>query len=438
MKNQTSPNAGNVIVRKSPEENELHGMIETAERMISFIDDKLPELESADNATKQEMAELRGIVTNIDNKLRTIDDRTDRDDKVWRGDSPLETNVYRSVGKVIQDSFKNFRTNGRYLPDEYKVGKRANADNYESSDSLGGITVPTLTYDNVAYFMREKSLARLLCMVIPMTTDKIDVPALTTGTPSVYYVKDGNAPSSNSAVTFVSDKQLQAKTLMSVNIVEGELIEDTVLAYSTFWAQVFLDQFALKENSAVFSETATDSNSAFTGAMQAVLTANTNVQATAANHFSSVTYDDFVAVQNMVNASAREGSVFVMNKAAFRYVQALRDSTGYPILHSSWSMLPGAMPVPSPQTPRPTVLLGDPCYITEALPSPTAGTTANKGIVLYGNFGKGHYFGDRKQMAIQWSSEAAFTSGALVMRCRERFAALNVLTDGFAVIKSKA
>lgn len=436
MRNQSSPNSGNILVKKSGADRELHGMIETAERMISFIDDRLPELENADNTTRQEVAELRGIVSNIDNRLRNLDDRTDRDDKVWRGDSALETNVYRSVGKVIQDSFKNFRSGGRYLPEEYRVGKRAGeADNYESSDLLGGITVPTVTYDNVAYFMREKSLARLLCFVIPMTSDKMDVPAVTTGTPNVYYVKDGVAPT-NTAVQFVTDKQLAAKTLMSVNVVEGELIEDTVLAYSTFWAQVFLDQFALKENSAVFSETATDTNSAFTGAVQAVLTANTNVQSTSATHFSSVTYDDFVSAQNMIYATAREGATWVMNKAAFRYVQALRDSNGYPILHSSWSGLPAPMPVPSPQTPRPTTLLGDPCYITEAMPS--AVSTANKALVLYGNFAKGHYFGDRKQMAIQWSSEAAFTRGALVMRCRERFASLNVLTDGFAVVKTKA
>jgi len=436
MKNQPSPHSGNVIVKKSPAEREIHGMIETAERMISFIDDKLPELENADNSTRQEVAELRGIVSNIDSKLRRLDDTTDRDDKSWRGDSALETNVYCSVGKVIQDSFKSFRSGGRYLPDEYRVGKRAGeADNYESNDSLGGITVPTITYDNVAYFMREKSLARLLCFVIPMTSDKMDVPAVTSGVPNVYYVKDGVAPS-NTSVNFVTDKQLSAKTLMSVNVVEGELIEDTVLAYSTFWAQVFLDQFALKENAAVFSETATDTNSAFTGATQAVLTANNNIQTTSATHFSSVTYDDFVATQNLVNTSAREGSVWVMNKASFRYVQALRDSNGYPILHSSWSGLPAPQPIPSPHTPRPTVLMGDPCYITEAMPSSVS--TANKALVLYGNFARGHYFGDRKQMAIQWSSEAAFTRGALVMRCRERFASLNVLTDGFAVIKTKA
>lgn len=436
----TAPaNAGNIVTKP---EGDLHPMIGLAERMVDYLDGQMPAVEALAKqgiedakSVQNELLAQRGLIAALETRLRDQD--AVQDDKHFTGNSPFELQVYRAIGEVITDSWKAFRTGYRNIPDKYRNTKRA-ADQYEESETLGGITVPTLTYENVAYFQRERTLARQLCMVLPMASDKVDVPAVTSGTPSAYYVSNGSAPGSNSPITFVATKQLVSKTLMAVNIVEGEMVEDTVMNYSAFWAQVFLDSFSLKENLAVFSSTANDpdaATSAFTGAVQAVTTAGTQIVTTTSSHFSSVSYDNLVAIQNTIDANAREGASWVMNKAAFRYIQALRDTNGYPIIASSWvGNIPGASPVPNPSLGRPTILLGDPCYITEAMSSGVS--TSGKHLVLYGNFKRGHYFGDRKQMAIQWSSEAAFTAGALVMRARERFAALNVLTDGFATIKT--
>lgn len=434
---QAPANAGHVVV---PAEGDLHPMIGIAERMVDYLDKQLPEVESQVKAgnelaasVQKELADQRSLISALENRLREQDAR--QEEKVFQGSSPLELQVYRALGEVIHDSFKSFRSGYREIPEKYRNPRRA-ADNYEGSDTLGGITVPTLTYDNIAYFQRDRTLARQLPFVLPMMSDKMDVPAVTSG-PSAYYVSNGNAPGSNSPITFVATKQLVSKTLMAVNVVEGELIEDTVANYSAFWAQVFLDAFSYKENLAVFSSTANDpdaATSAFTGTVQAVTTAGTNIVTTSSSHFSSVSYDNLVAAQNAINAGAREGAVWVMNKAAFRYIQALRDNNGFPLLASSYQGLPAVSPVPNPVVARATTLLGDPCYITEAMSN--AVSTSGKALVLYGNFKKGHFFGDRKQLAIQWSSEAAFTQGALVMRARERFAALCVLEDGFSIIKT--
>lgn len=452
---QQAPNAGHVIIGG---EKEIHGMIDTANRAIEYIDKTMPEIQASIVANKEDllrdMADLRGIIGGIDERLKELDAITDRDDKRWRGtSSPMDASV-RAFGKVIEDSFYAFaRSNYRNIPEEYressipkyKRAMRAAADQTEESEALGGITVPTITYDNVAYYLRERSLARQQCQVLNMPSDKMDVPALDDGVPTVYHVSSGNPPAQNSAITFLTDKQLVAKTFMTYTVLEGELIEDTVIAYSNFWSQVYMDQFALRENRAVFSEKASDALSGvFTGAVQAIEAYDPgdgsgvggNVLRTASSHFSSVTYDDLVALQEQIYTNAREGAIFVSNKAAWRYIRALRDDQGMPILHSSWSGLPSPQPVPITSIPRASVLLGDPYFLTEALP--LSMSTAGKTLVLYGNFRQGHYFGDRKQLAVQWSTEAAFSSGGLAMRCRERFGTINVLTRGFAGLGTKA
>lgn len=437
----TPANAGNTHVKSG---GDLHPMIEISERMVDYLDKQLPEVEALAQrgvteaqTVREELAAQRALITSLEAKLRKEDD--ENEDKVFRAGAPFELRCLRGIGEVIVDSYKAFRTGYRNIPEKYRDARRA-ADQYEGSEALGGITVPTLTRQDVAYLQRDKSLGRDLCFTFPMVTDKLDVPAVQSGgVPAAYFVSNGNAPGSSSPITFDTTKQMVTKTLMAYNIVEGELVEDTVIAYQTFWAQMFLDQFALKENLAVFSSTANDpdaATSAFTGAVQAVTAAGTNIVTTPTSHFSSVTYDNLVAAQNVIDAGAREGAVWVMNKAAFRYIQALRDDNGFPLLASAYAGLPAVNPVAQPVSGRPTLLMGDPCYITEAMPGSSLIATSGKAIVLYGNFKKGHYFGDRMQMAIQWSSEAAFTAGSLVMRARERFATLNVLTGAFAVIKN--
>lgn len=437
----TPANAGNTHVKSG---GDLHPMIEISERMVDYLDKQLPEVEALAKrgvteaqTVSDELKAQRALIESLEAKLRKEDEASE--EKVFRSGAPFELRVLRGIGEVIVDSYKAFRTGYRNIPEKYRTGQRA-ADQYEGADSLGGITVPTLTRQDVAYLQREKSLGRDLCFTFPMVTDKLDVPAVQSGgVPAAYYVSNGNAPGSSSPITFDTTKQMVTKTLMAYNIVEGELVEDTVVAYQTFWAQLFLDQFSVKENLAVFSSTPNDpdaATSAFTGAVQAVVAAGTNIITTATSHFSSVSYDNLVAAQNAIDAGSREGAVWVMNKAAFRYIQALRDSNGFPLLASAYAGLPAINPVPQPISGRPTLLMGDPCYITEAMPGASLVGTSGKAIVLYGNFKKGHYFGDRMQMAIQWSSEAAFTAGSLVMRARERFACLNVLTPAFAVIKN--
>jgi HK97 family phage major capsid protein len=429
-------NKGNIITL---EESDLYKILDETNRALDHCDKAIPELEKRDLAQAEELTELRGILESLREDYKKLDERQAKGSKHWEAETPFATRAFRSMGDVFTAAYVGFKTSYRVVPEGYTRAADQTGDN----DSKGGVLVPELTYDQIGYILGERSLARLLCTVVPMTSDYMKAPILDTG-PVVYYVGQGDAPTASSLA--FSKVDLNVKTLMAINVISGELTEDSLPAYGPFWAQVFTDAFALKESKAVFSETATDSNCAFTGIVQAVEAASGGVQhieylgGSSTSHktnFSEVAFADINALQNAPHENAiADGAVWVMNRAAWRYIQGLKDNNGNPILSTDYvnfNVSGGGRP--DPRVARGTALMGDPVYLTRAMPSTTS--TAGKALVIYGN-PKYHFFGDRKQMAIAWSDEAAFTSGARVMRCRERYAAANGIVDAFAILKNAA
>lgn len=434
-------NAGHIV---SISQDQLTKLMDLAERQADFIDRKLPELEQRDAAAAAEFEDLKGIVDDVRKNYRALDDTQDRGSKNYRAATPLHEQAEQALGNDMYAALQYFKRGFRNLPEEYKQAKRTfeaqkrAADQIEETESLGGITVPTLTTTTIARLQKERVLGRELCFNVPMKSDKQDVPTIENGgEPAAYYVSNGNAPT-NSVVTFLTTKQLVSKTVMCVQLLEQEMLEDTsVDDFTGFWARIFLDQFALKENRAVFSETATDSNSAFTGAVQAVTAFNSGSQLVtlAGTHFSSITYDDLVAMQALVAEGAQERAVWVGSRSTLRWIQALVDTQKRPLLQSMWQgILPSPDPKPNGVMGRPTILLGAPYYITAGMPGNVSGT--GKVCLLYGDFSQGHYFGDRKKIEVGFSTDAAYATGGVMFRMRERFAALNVLSEGFAASKN--
>ncbi len=430
--------SGNIV---QIDEGDLHQIMDECERALDVAETQLPELSGKLDQESQkwagEIAELRGILTELRDGYRTLDSKTDHDDKLWRAETPFHTRAYRSMGDVFTASYAGFKSGYRNLPEGFKRAADQTGDN----DTKGGVLVPDITYDQIGYILGEKSLARLLCTVIPMVSDNMKAPVLDTG-PLAYYIGTQGAEVPDTSKLEFSKKDLDVKTLMAINIVSGELAEDSLPAYGPFWAQVFMDAFALKETKAVFSENPNDAGSAFTGIVQAVAAATGDTKhqlylGNAANsgktHFSQVMFKDIINLAAGPNENALDFACYVMNKAAWAQILGVTDGQGMPIFSTIYQnlMVNVGGPRPDPKMARSTILNGDPCYITRAMPSDIG--TAGKAMIVYGN-PKYHFFGDRRQMAIAWSDEAAFTTGARVMRCRERYASTTIMPDAFATL----
>lgn len=449
-----------------PNPNELHEMMDMCKRSLAYVEEKIPEIEAklgkdpTDFATRsiaEEFAEMRGVLKTNEERLGNLDKHTGRDDKFWQAEEDIITRgyghpgwytaAYKEYGKVFGVSFRSYRNGYKIDPrdkgtpfDTEEMGKRA-ADQHGEADAAGMVLVPEQVITRVGYIMKEKSLPRLLSTVVPMVTDTARSPVLDSG-PLVYYAGQGAGPSANSKLTF-SKQMLEAKTLMALNIVALELSEDSAVAYEPFWATVFTDSFAVKENKAMISENPANDNEEFEGIILAVQTRQADqvyYLGGAANsgkkdltQAGAITYDDVVQMETSTDENTWDGALYFVNRRALRFIRALRSTTGEPIYHSSYSALGSLLPKPDPKTARATSLLGDQCYVTGAMPSgiDVAGTP----ILVRAN-PQYHFWGDRMGMGIKWSSEAGFADGALVMRARERYASKTIMTPAFAILST--
>lgn len=441
-----------------PNPNQLHELMDMCGRSLSIVEEKIPTLDAlADANVIQQLAELRGVLEENKTRLDNIDKHTGRDDKFWQAEEDIITRgyghpgwytaAYKEFGKVFGVAYRSYRNNYRVdqrdkgtIWDTEEMAKRA-ADQTGESDALGQVLVPEQVLTRVGYIMKEKSLPRLLSTIVPMTTDTCRSPVLDSG-PIVYYAGQGLGPGTNSKLTF-SKQMLEASTLMALNIVALELTEDSVVAFEPFWATVFTDSFAVKENGAMISENPANVNEDFEGIILAVETRQADqvyYLGGAANSGKkdltvpgALTYDDVVQMETGINENTWDGAVYFVNRRALRYIRALRDDNGQPIFHSAYSSLGSLLPKPDPKTARATSLLGDPCYVTGAMPSTI--TTPGTPILVRVN-PQYHFWGDRMSMGIKWSSEAAFADGSLVMRARERYASKMIMTPAAAVLKN--
>lgn len=450
-------NAGHIV---SVEEKELHRVMEAAEATMDALETDIPRLQrQIDNAEPgegevagllQQMAEVReslqetrGIVENVQNELKAIDEATDRDDKIWRSVEDMRnpngfhSRTYRELGEVFQASLKASRDHNYTKPVE---GYTRAADQDSTNDTLGGILVPTQTWDNIVYIMGEKSLLRAFAARINMNTDDVKVPMLP-AIPTIQVQGTQGSEVTHGSLTFRDTVLMSAKTLIGLNVMPNQLMQDAISAYSAFWARVFTDGMALKENKGFFSEDPADTNGAFSGIVQEVAAASgaeQNIEylggdaASGSTHFSVVAFDDLNALLFATHENARDGSIFACNNAAARYVMGIKDNNGNPIYSTQWTGLNPGGPTPNSGGPRYGSLMGHPLAVTSAMPGTSS---AGLAFMLFTNPAF-TFWGERAPMAIEFSREAQFESYNTVMRVAERIGIKHVAPDASATLNT--
>lgn len=454
-------NAGHIV---SVEASELHEMMDAAGKTMDALENDIPQLqrkidhelaegEEGDVGLIQQMAEVRnslaevrGIVTNVQEEMRTVDDNTDRDDKMWKAIEDLRnpnggfhTRTYQALGKVFEDSYNAY--NKHKYTQEVEGYTRA-ADQSSTTDNIGGILVPTATWDNVVYVMGEKSYLRAFANKINMPTDDVKVPAHTEGVPTIQVQGTQGSEVTHSVLTFQTTVTMTAQTLIGLNVIPNQLVQDAIGSWSTFWARVFTDAMALKENKGFFSEDPADTNGAFSGVVQEIAAASGDLQnivqladSAGSDDFSTVAFDDINALLFANHENARDGSIFVSSNAVARYVHGITDDNSQPIFSSQWQGFNVAGgPTPNSAGPRAAGLMNHPYYITSAMPSSNA---ADQAFMLFGNPAF-TFWGERAPMAIEFSKESQFEMYNTVMRVAERIGVKTVATDPWAYLKTRA
>jgi len=455
-------NAGEII---SVNKTELHSVMEAAEKTMDALENDLPRVQRAlDNADPsnlgliQQMAEVRnslvetrGIVEQVQAELRAVDSNTDRDDKVWRAVEDMRnpngfhSRTYRELGEVFKASYKAHREHGYTREVEgydrpIDIARRA-ADQSSTDDTLGGILVPVETWGDVAYIMGEKSFLRAFASRTNMASDEIKVPMLPS-IPSVYVQGTQGSEVTHSVMTFRDTVTMSAKTLIGLNVIPNQLVQDAIGSWSAFWARVFTDAMALKENKGYFSESPADANGAFSGVLQEVAAATGSEKnvvylgggsTSGSTHFSVVAFDDINALLFANHENARDGSIFACSNAVARHLYGIKDANRMPIYSTQWAGLnvPGG-PTPNSAGPVYGQLMNHRLCVTSAMPS----TNATGSPFLVFTNPAYTFWGERSPMAIEFSRESQFELYNTVMRVAERIGIKTVAPDASATLNA--
>ena len=425
-------NPGSVAIKS---EGDLHEVMDMCKASLAMVEEQLPGLIESDTTTAKELADLRTVLTSINQRLDRLDGKTSTDDKFWRDDrdgmaNGYYTRAYKRWGRTFGVAYKDFLNDRRKpLDDGFTRATQAG-----DVDAAGGVLVPEEVYPEVAYVMGEKSLPRMRARVIPMTSDVMRAPILDNGPIVVYQGAQGTTVTESDLV--FSKQLLEAKTLMALNIVALELTEDSVVPYEPFWAQVFGDAIALKETKGMLMEQAGQPGEEFDGINYSCgVRTGAQVLRLAGKADTDLDFDDITALESATDENTWDGSIWVGPKAALTRMRQIRTTEGYPLLHSTWTSFGGFRPRPAPNQGRPTTLMDDDFYVSSTIPTPW--TLADKPVLFRFN-PLYWFFGDRMRMSVRWSAEAGFMDGALVMRVRERYAQRMIVPKAFAVLRTAA
>ena len=402
---------------------------------------KIMEVLEAVNARNKELEKKAGQVEELSGALARLQERCDKLDK----ELPKGEKIFRAAGPASRDDaingfgrciteawrLRQYGKTSKEFQEFVRASGPASQANQEGQTDLGGVVVPTITYNQIARIIGEASIVRKVATIVPMTSNVMTMPTRSSG-PSVSWPGELTAPTSHSSVLF-SNPQLTAKTLLAVSEVSMELDEDSIVALEPFFATLFAEAVAQEENKQAFYST-----SPFTGVCNTAGIASTTFAATAfGNTFAEVTHTDLVKTMFSIDSKLVHKGTWIMHATAFQQVFGLKDSQNRPIYATSWASLPATSPVPDQQIQaQSTVLLGRPCFLSDVMPS-TAGAQNSQVFAVYGDMSK-IAMGDRKALTVEWSDQPFFENGSLALRVRERVAFKPLIASCFGILRTRA
>lgn len=431
--NKEATKAPEVVVREG---GNLHKIMEAIEVIQDRQKALMKEAGDARSADSEKLTGLSDSIAKLKERCDHLDSVLPRGSKIFTAPTATRTEALNEFGRCITEAWRKKhygRVSAEFQAElEMDAKARAITDGGQTSvtgQGTGNVVVPVVTHDKIARIIGETSVIRKIASIMPMTTNTMNLPTKGNG-PSVYWPSEGQVPTKTSVL--LNQKQLVTSTLMALDEITSELTEDSVAALEPFFAEVFAEAVAAEENQQAFSST-----TPFTG-----VGTDSNVTAkyfgdsssSAMNAFSDVTHQDLVRAMFAVDSKVISKGVWIMSAGAFQHIVGLKDSQNRPIYQTSWSALPSIDRPADQIAGTATILMGRPCYLTDAMP----GVSLNSELfAIYGDFKK-FAFGDRKELSIDWSDQVYFEASNLALRVRERIAMVNMIPSAFSRLLTAA
>jgi HK97 family phage major capsid protein len=331
-------------------------------------------------------------------------------------------------------------------------GQPVDRDRYEadmsgSTAAGGGAQIPKLVLPEIIRFMEEASLPRLTFNKLQMENRSIDFPVKTSG-PLIFWPDEGKSPWATTPLVAgtnppkptaapagptelgfpeqgirLTAPTLNAKTVMAVDKISGEYLEDAVSnePLMTVLGRIYLEAMASEETRVALVGNAS-ANDPFNGVV--------NTAGIGSGDVGSLTTNGGIpAVTELLSLMSKvedvtifgEKTIFIVNTKAFTTkIMGLQAETSTPIyLHNFNSSVQqpfGGGGPPDPLKGAPGYLLGKPIYCTKHLPD---GDTATEPWIVIVAADR-CWMGIRRGVTVDFSPLPFWTSGSMGIRVAQR------------------
>ncbi len=293
----------------------------------------------------------------------------------------------------------------------------------EGTDADGGYLVPAQFSATLIRLIDVFGQVRPYATVVPMQSNKMDIPNLITGiTP--YWVGETVAITESQPVFGLLE--MTAKKLAALVPASSELIEDSTIAIATLIATLVAEAFAQEEDRVALVGD-TGAGDPFNGILNwpgvVVYT-----MATGSTLFTDLTADDLLAMQGELTKAARQGAGYWMEPTVEHVIMKLKSTTGEYIYGN-------------PRESRPGTAWGYGIETSEVLPSiadaAADSTIFNSPFALFGNL-KHFLIGNRRELTVAQSPHVYFKEDMIAWRFTRRQAHLLTIPAAICVIQTAA
>ncbi len=330
-------------------------------------------------------------------------------------------NGNQDVESAAQVKAFNAYLRGDVSPETKEVlaGLRYKAALNEGTSSQGGYLAPTIYFNEMVMPLFNASYLRAAgSRVIEMTSDALQIPALTPSTAAVL--------TSEAAAYAESEPTFGAVNFTPYKYTRIVKASEEVVADSRFdiWGQIIqpdiIQSFSEAENGAFTTGTGSAQPQGLITAATVGVTLPTGQTTTIASADSI--YDLMFSVDYKYRADS--SAAFMLNDTTLKIVRKLKDSQGRYLLSDNINNL---MTAPT------MTILGQPLKVNNSMAVPAA----NAVTIVYGAF-RYFYIGDRAGLQVKQLTELFAANGQVAWAVFKRFDSHLMLTAAFATLKQSA
>ncbi|MGE4572516.1 MAG: phage major capsid protein [Candidatus Izemoplasmatales bacterium] len=282
----------------------------------------------------------------------------------------------------------------------------------------GGYTVPEQFVPELIRLIEEYGYIRRFATRIPMNTNSLTMPSLTTGV-TVNWVDEANAIPETQP-TF-SQVNLTNKKLAALVPISTELLDDSSLTMANLILQLIAEGLGNEEDRVGFVGN-TAQGDPFNGILN-LPGATSIVMPTGSTSFTDINPDLLLDMTDAVPRSARRNASFFINREVLNVIRKLKNANDDYI-------------VQRPTGTNFTTIWGYPVIDLDVMP-PLSDDGASKPFVIFGD-PKYMYMADRQNVTFARSIHYAFNMDVTYIRATERIGFQSGLPQAFSRLVTAA